>query len=192
MGQGMGQRILKICTTASLLLLAPSMAFSQGAQSAVELADGEAQYRLFCAECHEGAMLEAPQRAAFALYPPRRIVEALESGSMATSGMALPREQKRNIAYFLTGERFDESRTESVSFSCQSSLSSTASLSAPVSWNGWGGASGNTRHQADEKLLNKTNVGQLELKWAFAFPDATRSRSQPVVTPEVRDYLCAG
>ena len=182
---GMRSRIIRICTTASLLLVAPASLFSQNAQNEAELADGEAQYRLFCAECHEGAMLEAPQRAAFSLYPPRRIVEALESGSMATSGMALPREQKRNVAYFLTGERFDETRTENVSFSCQSSLSSTASLSAPVSWNGWGGVSGNTRHQAEESILNKNNVRQLELKWAFAFPDATRSRSQPVVTPEV-------
>jgi len=182
---GMRSRIIRICTTASLLLVAPASLFSQNAQNEAELADGEAQYRLFCAECHEGAMLEAPQRAAFSLYPPRRIVEALESGSMATSGMALPREQKRNVAYFLTGERFDETRTENVSFSCQSSLSATASLSAPVSWNGWGGVSGNTRHQAGESILNKNNVRQLELKWAFAFPDATRSRSQPVVTPEV-------
>mgnify|MGYP002639999597 CR=1 FL=1 len=165
--------------------IAPSVVLAQGTQDAAELANGEAQYQLFCAECHEGALLEAPQRAAFDFYTPGRIVEALESGSMATSGMALTREEKRNIAYFLSGERFDESRTETVSFSCEATRGENAPLTQPVAWNGWGGQSTNTRHQAGESILNKSNVDQLKLKWAFAMPDTTRSRSQPVVTPEV-------
>ena len=167
------------------ICIAPSLVLAQGTQAAVELANGEAQYQLFCAECHEGALLEAPQRAAFDFYTPARIVDALESGSMATSGMALTREEKRNIAYFLSGERFDESRTEAVSFSCEATRSANAPLTQPVVWNGWGGQSTNRRHQANESILNKGNVDQLKLKWAFAMPDTTRSRSQPVVTSEV-------
>lgn len=167
------------------LCFASANVLAQAVQSDAELADGETQYRLFCAECHEGALLEAPQRAAFDFYTPRRIVDALESGSMATSGMALTREQKRNIAYYLSGERFDETPKESISFSCESGLDSTSALSQPVAWNGWGGEPGNTRHQADESILSKDNVNQLALKWAFAYPESTRARSQPVVTPEV-------
>lgn len=167
------------------ICIAPSLVLAQGTQDAAELANGEAQYQLFCAECHEGALLEAPQRAAFDFYTPGRIVDALESGSMATSGMALTREEKRNIAYFLSGERFDESRTETVSFSCEAIRGANAPLIQPVAWNGWGGQSTNTRHQANESILNRSNVDQLKLKWAFALPDTTRSRSQPVVTPEV-------
>ena len=101
------------------LCFASTNVLAQAVQSDAELADGETQYRLFCAECHEGALLEAPQRAAFDFYTPRRIVEARESGVMATSGMALTREQKRNIAYFLSGERLDETPKESISFSCE-------------------------------------------------------------------------
>ena len=104
---------------------------------------------------------------------------------MATSGMALTREQKRNVAYYLSGERYDETRTEVVSFNCESARQPTSSLTQAVAWNGWGGELGNTRHQAREYILNKNTVGQLELKWAFAFPNATRSRAQPAVTPEV-------
>ena len=167
---------------AALFLFIPHLAF---AQHEAELAAGESQYQLFCAECHEGAMLEAPQRAAFQYYTPERIVDVLEFGSMATSGMALTREEKKNIAYFLTGERFDESRVETASFSCESNMDSSTVLSKPVEWNGWGGEVGNTRHRADETILTKSNVNRLQLKWAFAFPGATRARSQPVVTPEV-------
>lgn len=178
-------RLPKLLIAASLLLATPILAFSQGGQNSADSADGEYQYQLFCAECHEGALLEAPQRAAFDFYTPNRIVDALEFGSMATSGMALTRQQKRNIAYFLTGEQFDDSPAQAVSFSCESSLGSDARLTQPVAWNGWGGGVGNTRHRAGESILTKSNVGQLELKWAFAYPDATRARSQPVVTEEV-------
>lgn len=175
----------KFLIAASLLLATPILAFSQGGQNGADLADGESQYQLFCAECHDGALLEAPQRAAFDFYTPNRIVDALEFGSMATSGMALTRQQKRNVAYFLTGEQFDDSPAQAVSFSCDSSLGSGARLTQPVAWNGWGGGVGNTRHRAGESILTKGNVDQLELKWAFAYPDATRARSQPVVTEEV-------
>ena len=162
-----------------------TVVLAQPTQDEQALSDGETQYRLFCAECHEGALLEAPQRAAFELYTPGRIVDVLEFGSMATSGMALTREQKRNVAYYLSGERYDETRTEAVSFNCESARQPTSSLTQAVAWNGWGGELGNTRHQAREYILNKNTVDQLELKWAFAFPNATRSRAQPAVTPEV-------
>jgi polyvinyl alcohol dehydrogenase (cytochrome) len=178
-------KLTKFLITASLLLFTPYLALSQDQQNEADFAEGESQYQLFCAECHEGALLEAPQRAAFNFYTPGRIVDALESGAMATVGMPLTREEKRKIAYFLTGEQFDGTRTEAFSFACESSLDSTSSLTQPVAWNGWGSGNGNTRHQAGESILNKNNVGQLELKWAFAFPDTTRVRSQPVVTPEV-------
>ena len=167
------------------LCFASGNVLAQTAQDDAQLADGEAQYGLFCAECHDGALLEAPQRAAFEFYSPGRIIDVLEFGSMATSGMALTREQKRNIAYYLSGEQYDETRTEAVSFSCEATRDANSPLTQPVAWNGWGGESGNTRHQASESILNKTNVNQLELKWAFATPDTTRSRSQPVVTAEV-------
>jgi len=75
------QRKLKLSITLHALLLTPLFAFTQSAQelqSETELADGEAQYQLFCAECHEGALLEAPRRAAFDLYTPQRIVDVLE------------------------------------------------------------------------------------------------------------------
>ncbi len=166
------------------VLFAPVLATSQD-QTADDLAAGEIQYRMFCAECHEGALLEAPRRTVFELYPPRRIVEALEFGSMATAGMALTRVQKRQIAYYLTGEQFQESRSERASFACQATLNTTAALSQPVSWNGWGYDTSNTRHNPSSTEIDKSNVDRLQLEWAFAFPGATRARSQPVVTPEV-------
>ena len=171
-------------TSLSLIFLS-SLCLSQETQDTENFLDGQTQYQLFCAECHEGALLEAPRRAAFELYPPKRIVDSLEYGVMATSGMALTRKQKRNVAYYLTGKQLNEDRTESVSFDCKSGFNTNAKLKTAVLWNGWGGEITNTRHQRDEFGLTKNNVDQLALKWAFAFPGATRARSQPVVTEEI-------
>lgn len=175
----------KLSVASFFILFAPLPVIAQDSSTDTVFAEGEALYQVICAECHEGALLEAPRRAAFELYTPQRIVTALESGSMATAGMPLSRDQKRKVAYFLTGELYDESRTVAASFECQSNLNNSSTLGAPVAWNGWGSNLGNTRHQSGDEGINKNNVAQLELKWAFAFPDATRSRSQPVVTPEV-------
>ena len=130
-------------------------------------------------------MLEAPQRNALALFPPERIVQSLESGIMATAGMALTREEKRQVAYYLTGRYSDNTPTGTASFSCEPGLAAGASLSAAVAWNGWGGEAGNSRYTSGANALTIDTVDQLELKWAFAFPNATRSRAQPVITPEV-------
>lgn len=169
----------------TMLMIAPLFAAAQETDNDERFAEGEALYKVVCAECHEGALLEAPQRAAFELYTPQRIVQALESGSMATAGMPLSRDQKRSVAYFLTGELYDESRAVATSFQCQSGLDSDHTLNQPVAWNGWGSDLANTRHQSTDQGIDKSNVDKLELKWAFAFPGATRARSQPVVTPEV-------
>ncbi|MCG8414965.1 MAG: PQQ-binding-like beta-propeller repeat protein [Pseudomonadales bacterium] len=167
---------------APLLFLLSIGTSAQDLQNEPDYVQGESHYQLACAECHEGALLEAPQRAALALYPPERIVQSLESGIMATAGMALTRDEKRQVAFFLTGNRYQETQIDTASFSCESNLTR---LSQPVVWNGWGGQAGNARYLASETTLNKDNVDELELKWTFAFPNATRSRAQPVVTPEV-------
>ena len=169
----------------SLSLLFSAQGFTQDVQNEPDYVAGEDHYQQACAECHEGALLEAPQRAALAQFPPDRIVQSLESGIMATAGMALTREEKRQVAFFLTGNRYEVTRTDLSSFSCESGLSASDGFNEAVAWNGWGSAAGNTRYLPNETAINRNNVDQLELKWVFAFPGATRSRAQAVVTPEV-------
>lgn len=168
-----------------VLFMAPITLLAQDSPNDNDFIEGQSLYQVICSECHEGALLEAPRRAAFELYTPQRIVDTLEFGSMATSGMALSRDQKRKVAYFLTGERYSEVRTDTTNFECQANLDNSSSLRAAVAWNGWGSGLENTRHHSQSSDINSSNVAQLELKWAFAFPSATRARSQPVVTPEV-------
>src|SRR5262249_27719104 len=63
--------------------------------------------------------------------------------------------------------------------------SSTPAMSDPAAglhWNGWGPTVTNTRFQAaDQARLSAADVPKLKLKWAFAFPNANRSRSQATI-----------
>lgn len=169
-------------------LLAAFLSFNVVAQSNLDTAaqgNAEATYQTFCAGCHNGSLLEAPRRAAFESYTPKRIVDALEFGVMAVQGMPLSREDKRQVASLLTGEEYADRVTSLESFSCSTNRPVGEALTEAVRWNGWGQSKNNARHQASETLLDKSNVDRLALKWSFAFPETTRVRSQPVVTPEV-------
>jgi len=175
---------VKLIALASFFTMLPFTAVNAQNDDDAARNAGASDYALLCAGCHEGALLEAPRRSALALFSPEHIVESLESGIMATQGMPLTRAKKRDVAFFLTGKRFNESVTKPVSFDCSASLAVGAPLDQPPLWNGWGAGVNNSRHQYSETLLTPDNVGELTLDWAFAFPGATRARSQPLVTPE--------
>ncbi|MBL6804659.1 MAG: PQQ-binding-like beta-propeller repeat protein [Pseudomonadales bacterium] len=178
-------RVKLLAVAACFTMLPFAAANAQTADDDAARNAGASDYALLCAGCHDGALLEAPRRSALALFSPEHIVESLESGIMATQGMPLTRAKKRDVAFFLTGKRLNESATKRVSFDCSASLAVGATLDQPPLWNGWGAGVNNSRHQFSETLLTPDNVGELSLDWAFAFPGATRARSQPLVTPEV-------
>ena len=61
--------ILASCLTLGFTSTSAQIAGDDAARSA-----GASDYALLCAGCHEGALLEAPQRSALALFSPARIV----------------------------------------------------------------------------------------------------------------------
>ena len=144
---------------------------------------GEQHFKTYCASCHLGAMPEAPKVDAIKLYPPERIISALESGVMSTQGIALTKQDKHNVAFYLTGKQVQQTKIET-QFSCQQMNIEVAELNQAASWNGWGQNHSNNRFQYTD-TLSSNNINKLSLKWAFAFPDATRVRSQPIITPQV-------
>ena len=61
-------------------------------------------------------------------------------------------------------------------------LNAPFTADAGPSWNGWGAGPANTRFQpADQAGITAAQVPNLKLKWAFAFPEAVSSWSQPTV-----------
>lgn len=152
---------------------------SFGLQDSKESLSGEKLYERYCKACHMGALPEAPKTEALKLYPTERIVDALESGVMSTQGIQLSRKEKLGVAFYLTGKRLEENDVIDELVLCDADINRDMSGS---NWNGWGGSINNVRYQKLEKAINRENVKGLTLDWVFAFPQASRVRSQPLVT----------
>lgn len=157
----------------------PAHADARHSERDADYRRGEALYDARCSVCHEGAALEAPKTQALALYSPAAIVDSLETGVMSTIGMTLSAAEKRSVAYFLSGEPMQSTSFDMSEAFCDKQLSKA--IAREPLWNGWGQGLRNQRFQAGETQLASSTVGGLRLKWAFAFPGATRARSQPLI-----------
>ena len=109
---------------------------------------------------------------------PRAILTALESGVMQTQGSTLTSTERRGIAEFLGGGALPAARDEKLKL-CDAGASAF-NFDAPPGLAGWGLTLEGTRFVDPESAgLSARDIPRLRLKWAFAFPGATRARSQP-------------
>lgn len=140
---------------------------------------GKALFQQHCASCHEGGMAKAPHPTALAAMAPDAIVEALTQGIMRQEAAALGQEQRRQIAEYLTASDLSKFKPAPGAVMCAPALKSF-DLKRPPARVGWGY---DTRRFVPASVagFGATAVKQLKLKWAFAFPNAIRARSQPVI-----------
>jgi polyvinyl alcohol dehydrogenase (cytochrome) len=139
---------------------------------------GERLYLANCAGCHDKSVGGAPTRQALESKSAANILAALNSGIMKTQAAALKPLERYVLSEHLGKPAAPRAETGP---RCGGSLS----FSGPVIWNRWGNSKRNTRFQDGKSAgLDSKNVADLELAWAFGFPDAQRARSQPAVTKE--------
>ena len=151
------------------------------AAAAAPAVSGEAVYAAHCAQCHEGQALRAPHRTIAGLMAPHRIVAALESGVMMEQGKGLSDAERRAVAEFLTGTPYSAPRPLDAALFCPAGQGGFDADALP-DVSGWGVDPGNSHfYPAAVAGLDKAKVPALKLKWTFAFPDAIRARSQPVL-----------
>ena len=143
---------------------------------------GSELYAARCAGCHSGpAATRAPSVATFVYMSPRSILATMESGTMRAMAQSLEPGQRRAIVEWITGRSVVETP-----------LPQTAYCDEPpepgdrdVQWSGWGGGPAATGHRSAEATrMTLDDVRKLELRWVFAFPDATQVRSQPALLDE--------
>jgi len=138
---------------------------------------GEVIYNTRCAACHGGAVAEAPRLESLRLLTSAAIVKALETGVMKAQGASLSSAERRKVADYLA--KLDAGKTTVRAGQC-AEPASLPPATARVS--DWGMGPTNARyHHASDLRIDATNAAQLTLEWVFAFPDATRARSQPTV-----------
>jgi len=139
---------------------------------------GEADYVKYCAECHDKAVYKSPSRLFISMIGARNVLAAMESGSMTEQAAMLDDAGRAAIAEYLTGQNPNDLPDEKQPPPCDADHGFAAS-SIPVSL-GWGVDLGNSRFQpAETGGLSGAQVGNLEIKWAFAYPNAIQARSQP-------------
>lgn len=162
----------------SIFLAAPLLAACSANQglSEAERVKAEELYQKNCASCHSNGETGAPGLSALRGRKPEAILTALETGLMREQGKNLTPDERQLIATYL-----GSGSQSTAGNMCGGKLR----LSGQALWNRWGNGLDNRRYQpATAGGITPENIGSLELKWAFGFPDAARARSQPAVTNE--------
>ena len=170
--------LLIICAIISINLTgAPS---SENDRSILLRSTNESKYaEIFnnnCVSCHSGGVPRAPHLTTFQVMSADYILSTL-NGVMSSQAEGLNEEEKVGISEYITGGKVSASLPDP-NF-CKSS-NKPIKLSQKNSYMEWGYDKENSRYAKSN--LNSKNAKNLKLKWVFAYPSATRARSQPSVS----------
>lgn len=139
---------------------------------------GEPLFDQYCAACHLGQVPKAPHKMFLQMMAPDAIFTALDVGIMRSHAEKMSAEQKRQVATYLGGAHPVATLQAP---RCSGSAAMFDTRREPAA-SGWGITPENTRHIGlPDAGLSVADLPRLELKWAFAFPNAQRARSQPAV-----------
>jgi polyvinyl alcohol dehydrogenase (cytochrome) len=136
-----------------------------------------------CATCHGNpAMKNAPSLATLRQMTPESIYLALTTGVMRAQTQNLSDDVKVALTVYLAGRNPGTSAiADAKALPNHCSDTAPMDLSSPM-WNGFGVDFKNTRFQPEKTAgLAKSQVPQLQLKWAFGFPGATVVYSPPTM-----------
>ena len=143
-------------------------------QSAAQL------YQEHCAECHEGGIPKAPHSITFHMIGAKAILQSMTDGVMKLAAEPMTTEDRRQLAEYLGQDSLDDSSAQPLIMCSADALALDLGQSRKSS--NWGIDLQNTRFIPGAVAdLGASNVPKLKLKWAFAYPNATRARSQPVI-----------
>ncbi len=141
-----------------------------------------------CASCHKDTINSAgPAPGLLAGLSPRSVLAALTIGKMKVQAEKLSDDERKAVAQWIT-------RTELKDNSIPKEMFTVFSLDphyvTKYDHSGWGGNLEGTGFRTEAQAgITNANVSSLQLKWAFAFPDATQVRCKPAL---VGDWLIAG
>jgi len=163
-----------------ILSLSPNPVAAKAAEArAVSMPGGEI-YATYCATCHEAGGPPYLNHYVLRSASPDYIVYMLSAGTMHVQGAQLTREQKIEVAEYLTGKKFG-TRPKAATPANQCSSAPPANFPGSQ-WNGWGTDLEETRFQSAAAAgLSAGEVPHLKLKWAFGIPGGFTSYAQPTV-----------
>lgn len=150
----------------------------KGAKIDPETHPGRQLFLENCASCHSGGVPKAPAVVWLEMMAPDAILSAMRGGVMAQQAAGLSRTQQDQIAEYLTRTRLSDYRRPPPPAQCRGkALRFDGPAPARVSW----GHDNRRFVPAEVGGLTAGDLPGLKLKWAFAYPNAVRARSQPVI-----------
>jgi len=173
----MNIRFLHISAIAIVGLNAfPSLASAQD----VDAHPGLAVFQQECASCHGGGDARAPRLAILQAMSADDLGYALSEGVMAGQGSALSTRDRATVIEYLAAE---EATHEAWIADIRCSVDRRrVDLNQPVSMKTAGVEITASRMiSAEASGLSKSEMEELELAWALAFPGVTRLRAAPVI-----------
>ncbi len=149
---------------------------------------GKSAFMQTCNSCHRDTInSRIPARAILSTMTPRAVLAAMETGNMRIQASGLSPVQRKAIAEWVTGTPIKSTEMPKAAYT---KFSLALNGNAVPVYSGWGGDIRSTGFRnAVQAGINKNNIADLKLKWAFAFPDATVMRSKPAM---VGDWLLVG
>lgn len=140
---------------------------------------GAALYASNCAGCHNGSVTKAPHQTFLEMLSPQAILKTMNEGIMMSQAAALTDEQRAHIAEYITQQPADQAQT-ALAYAPACSADESMDVAAGIRQVGWGH---DTQRFSDAEAagISAADAPQLELKWAYAYPDALRARSQPSI-----------
>jgi polyvinyl alcohol dehydrogenase (cytochrome) len=146
-----------------------------------EQAPGKALYEQHCQQCHGGSVSKAPQLSLLQIMSTGSIYRAMNQGVMREQAAALSLAQRQQVAEYLTGHSLADVAALSLPPVC-ADKAAEFDYGQPPHLAGWGGKLNNQRRFDESHTeINADNIAKLRLKWAFAYPEAVRARSQPAM-----------
>lgn len=142
--------------------------------------DGETLYQKNCAFCHDGRVAKAPELTLINMMSASSVYRALDQGLMQQQASALSDEQKVILAEHLTGQSLGQQAVAPAP-QCEGKAAQFDYAAPPVSAALSVDKTNQRYFGQNETNINAGNINQLELAWAFAYPEAIRARSQPAL-----------
>lgn len=140
---------------------------------------GAAIFAEHCASCHFGGIYKAPHFSWLELMPARSLYRAMTEGIMAGQAESLSDAEKVQVVEYLTQRRFDKTMLTAAPGLPRCS-GEAARFETEEPFHAVSPGHDTSRFLPSSVAgLTAAELPSLELKWAFAFPGATRARSQP-------------
>jgi polyvinyl alcohol dehydrogenase (cytochrome) len=143
-----------------------------------------------CAICHvidpsrPNPDVKAPTRSDLALLTPERVLEMITTGPMAPNAQGLPPDQKIALAEQVALRRLgsEELANKPMAGRCATIPTSFPPPESESSWSGWSPDASNSRFQSAAAAgMTISDLGNLKLKWVFAFPGADTAFGAPTI-----------